>query len=192
MTQQACPIYARPPRTPAAAPRPARWPRRSRSAIVDFYYDQFDALKSINLPLYDRKVTAFIGPSGCGKSTLLRVLNRIYDLYPEAAGHRRGAARWREHPGAGHGPEPAAGPGRHGVPEADAVSDVDLRQHRLRHPPLRDGSRTSRWTAASSGAAPRRVVGRGQGQAEAERPRPVGRPAAAPVHRARDRGQARR
>jgi phosphate transport system ATP-binding protein len=27
-------------------------------------------------------VTAFIGPSGCGKSTLLRILNRIYDLYP--------------------------------------------------------------------------------------------------------------
>src|SRR5207249_3002665 len=26
--------------------------------------------------------TAFIGPSGCGKSTLLRVLNRMYDLYP--------------------------------------------------------------------------------------------------------------
>ena len=38
--------------------------------------------KNINLPLYDRKVTAFIGPSGCGKSTLLRVLNRMYDLYP--------------------------------------------------------------------------------------------------------------
>ncbi|MCW5688315.1 MAG: phosphate ABC transporter ATP-binding protein PstB, partial [Pseudolabrys sp.] len=30
----------------------------------------------------DRKVTAFIGPSGCGKSTLLRILNRMYDLYP--------------------------------------------------------------------------------------------------------------
>ena len=27
-------------------------------------------------------MTAFIGPSGCGKSTLLRVLNRMYDLYP--------------------------------------------------------------------------------------------------------------
>jgi phosphate transport system ATP-binding protein len=27
-------------------------------------------------------VTSFIGPSGCGKSTLLRVLNRMYDLYP--------------------------------------------------------------------------------------------------------------
>ncbi|HYM17283.1 MAG TPA: phosphate ABC transporter ATP-binding protein PstB, partial [Micropepsaceae bacterium] len=31
---------------------------------------------------YRNKVTAFIGPSGCGKSTLLRVLNRIYELYP--------------------------------------------------------------------------------------------------------------
>ena len=40
------------------------------------------ALKNVSLPLYDRKVTAFIGPSGCGKSTLLRVLNRIYELYP--------------------------------------------------------------------------------------------------------------
>ena len=34
------------------------------------------------MPLYQGKVTAFIGPSGCGKSTLLRVLNRMYDLYP--------------------------------------------------------------------------------------------------------------
>ena len=49
---------------------------------VDFFYDSFQALKNINLPLYDRRVTAFIGPSGCGKSTLLRVLNRIYELYP--------------------------------------------------------------------------------------------------------------
>src|SRR3954471_18829281 len=50
---------------------------------VSFYYGQFQALKSISVPLYDRKVTAFIGPSGCGKSTLLRILNRIYDLYPK-------------------------------------------------------------------------------------------------------------
>ncbi|GGC93522.1 phosphate ABC transporter ATP-binding protein PstB [Chelatococcus reniformis] len=47
-----------------------------------FYYGDSLALKGIDLPLYDRKVTAFIGPSGCGKSTLLRVLNRMYDLYP--------------------------------------------------------------------------------------------------------------
>jgi len=49
---------------------------------LDFYYGQNQALKKISLPLYDRTVTAFIGPSGCGKSTLLRVLNRMYDLYP--------------------------------------------------------------------------------------------------------------
>jgi phosphate transport system ATP-binding protein len=47
-----------------------------------FYYGPTLALKDINLPLYERKVTSFIGPSGCGKSTLLRVLNRMYDLYP--------------------------------------------------------------------------------------------------------------
>ena len=49
---------------------------------LNFYYGDNKALKSINVPLYDRKVTAFIGPSGCGKSTLLRILNRIYSLYP--------------------------------------------------------------------------------------------------------------
>src|SRR6202012_4921782 len=49
---------------------------------LDFFYGKNRALKDISLPLYDKKVTPFIGPSGCGKSTLLRVLNRIYDLYP--------------------------------------------------------------------------------------------------------------
>ena len=49
---------------------------------LQFYYGASLALKGINLPLYERKSTAFIGPSGCGKSTLLRVLNRMYDLYP--------------------------------------------------------------------------------------------------------------
>ena len=57
---------------------------RERISIrgLDFYYGDSRALKAISLPLFDRKVTAFIGPSGCGKSTLLRVLNRMYDLYP--------------------------------------------------------------------------------------------------------------
>jgi phosphate transport system ATP-binding protein len=49
---------------------------------LEFFYGKNRALKDITVPLHDRKVTAFIGPSGCGKSTLLRVLNRIYDLYP--------------------------------------------------------------------------------------------------------------
>jgi phosphate transport system ATP-binding protein len=49
---------------------------------LNFYYGATRALKDINVSLYRNKVTAFIGPSGCGKSTLLRILNRIYDLYP--------------------------------------------------------------------------------------------------------------
>ena len=49
---------------------------------LDFFYGDHRALKSVTVPLYQGRVTAFIGPSGCGKSTLLRVLNRMYDLYP--------------------------------------------------------------------------------------------------------------
>jgi len=49
---------------------------------MNFFYGESRALKDINIDLYAGKATAFIGPSGCGKSTLLRVLNRMYDLYP--------------------------------------------------------------------------------------------------------------
>ena len=64
-----------------AAKPPA--PEKISIREVDFFYDQFQAIKSVSMPLYEHKVTAFIGPSGCGKSTLLRVLNRMYDLYPK-------------------------------------------------------------------------------------------------------------
>ncbi len=49
---------------------------------LDFFYGDSRALKNVTIGLHTNKVTAFIGPSGCGKSTLLRVLNRMYDLYP--------------------------------------------------------------------------------------------------------------
>jgi phosphate transport system ATP-binding protein len=49
---------------------------------LNFYYGEYRALADINVNLLLNKVTAFIGPSGCGKSTLLRIINRIYDLYP--------------------------------------------------------------------------------------------------------------
>ena len=58
---------------------------------LNFFYGDNRALKNINCSLYQGKVMAFIGPSGCGKSTLLRILNRMYDLYPNqrAIGHVR-------------------------------------------------------------------------------------------------------
>jgi phosphate transport system ATP-binding protein len=70
---------------PAVAHTPSDQSRLAEKVTIrdlDFFYGDFRALKSVSLPLYENKVTAFIGPSGCGKSTLLRVLNRMYDLYP--------------------------------------------------------------------------------------------------------------
>jgi phosphate transport system ATP-binding protein len=64
------------------APERADLPEKVSIRDLEFFYGDSRALKSITLPLYENKVTAFIGPSGCGKSTLLRVLNRMYDLYP--------------------------------------------------------------------------------------------------------------
>ncbi len=49
---------------------------------LNFYYGDFQALKSIDFPVERNQVTALIGPSGCGKSTFLRCFNRMHDLYP--------------------------------------------------------------------------------------------------------------
>ena len=47
---------------------------------LKLFYGDKPALKGINLPIAEKRVTAFIGPSGCGKSTLLRCFNRMNDL----------------------------------------------------------------------------------------------------------------
>jgi phosphate transport system ATP-binding protein len=56
---------------------------KAEARSLDFYYGAFKALKGINMPIYQNKVTALIGPSGCGKSTFLRCFNRMHDLYPD-------------------------------------------------------------------------------------------------------------
>ena len=57
-------------------------PKKAEAKSLSFYYGTFQALKSVSMPIYERKVTALIGPSGCGKSTFLRCFNRMHDLYP--------------------------------------------------------------------------------------------------------------
>lgn len=47
---------------------------------LDLHYNEFQALKRVNLSIQPMRITAFIGPSGCGKSTLLKCLNRMNDL----------------------------------------------------------------------------------------------------------------
>ena len=49
---------------------------------LSFWYRDFQALKSVDLPIHRRRTTALIGASGCGKSTLLRCFNRMHDLKP--------------------------------------------------------------------------------------------------------------
>jgi phosphate transport system ATP-binding protein len=119
----------------AVAERAAANPNASVKLKVDkldFYYGEKRALKGINLDMVDRQVTAMIGPSGCGKSTLLRVLNRMYDLYP---GQRaEGKVLLDGQNVIGKEIDPAVLRARIGMvfQKANAIPDVDLRQHRLR------------------------------------------------------------
>lgn len=46
---------------------------------VKVWYDDFLAIKGIDMNIRENKITAFIGPSGCGKSTFLRLFNRMND-----------------------------------------------------------------------------------------------------------------
>jgi len=69
--------------SPRKAAAPAMPAPKLRVRNLNFYYGGFRAIKSVNLEIPDRRVTAFIGPSGCGKSTLLRTFNRMFELYPE-------------------------------------------------------------------------------------------------------------
>lgn len=46
---------------------------------MDLFYNEFQALKDINMKIKKNEITALIGPSGCGKSTFLKTLNRMND-----------------------------------------------------------------------------------------------------------------
>lgn len=55
---------------------------KAEAKNLNFYYTVVQALKNVNLPIAEKKITALIGPSGCGKTTFLRCFNRMHDLYP--------------------------------------------------------------------------------------------------------------
>lgn len=52
---------------------------RIEAKDVKVWYDDFQAIKGIDMVIKPNTVTAFIGPSGCGKSTFLRLFNRMND-----------------------------------------------------------------------------------------------------------------
>ncbi len=144
----------------------------------------------VNMKIYKNVITAMIGPSGCGKSTVVRSLNRMND---SIAGFRvTGEALYHGHDLYG------AASTRSRCAAASAWSSSARTRSRSRSSTTSPGRRGSSGMKAEprrarrEGAARRGAVGRGQGPPQAERARPLGRPAAAPVHRARDRDRARR
>jgi phosphate transport system ATP-binding protein len=51
---------------------------------LNIYYEDFQAVKDINLKIERNHITALIGPSGCGKSTVIRAFNRMNDFIPSS------------------------------------------------------------------------------------------------------------
>ena len=51
---------------------------------LNAWFDQFHAVKNINLSVEKNDILALIGPSGCGKSTFIRCLNRLHEEVPKA------------------------------------------------------------------------------------------------------------
>src|SRR6201999_1510043 len=74
----------------------------------------------------------------------------------------------------------------HGVPEADTVPDVDLRQHRVRREDVRAVVALGDGRPRGVGADESGALERGEGQAAAKRVWALGRPAATSLHRARN------
>jgi phosphate transport system ATP-binding protein len=62
--------------------RPDRGEDRTiiESRDLSVFYGEEQALRSIDIEIPEKRVTAMIGPSGCGKSTFLRSINRMNDL----------------------------------------------------------------------------------------------------------------
>jgi phosphate transport system ATP-binding protein len=47
---------------------------------LNLYYNDHQALRSINLDVDSKEIMAVIGPANSGKSSLLRALNRLYEI----------------------------------------------------------------------------------------------------------------
>jgi len=61
-------------------------PLETRIAVrnLEAGYANHKVLKSINMDVPPRSVTAIMGPSGCGKSTFIRCINRLHEETPGA------------------------------------------------------------------------------------------------------------
>jgi ABC-type phosphate/phosphonate transport system ATPase subunit len=87
-----------------------------RTAALNLWYGDFQALFDVNLDIKKGRVTSLIGPSGCGKSTFLRSVNRINEF------HRRLRQQYiRSGSRTGSGSQA----GRHGISTAQSAANID-------------------------------------------------------------------
>ena len=147
------------------------------------------ALMDVNVDIPEKGVMAFIGPSGCGKSTFLRCINRMNDTIPGC----RVTGKWRSTS------EDIYDPKLDVVQLRARVGMVFQKPNpfpksifeNVAYGPRIHGLATSKSELEEivddEPEAGRPVRG-GEGSPARLRHQPVGRPAAAPVHRPRDRG----
>ena len=160
---------------------------------LNIFYGDFRAVADVEMAVEPRSVTAFIGPSGCGKSTFLRTLNRMHEVIPGAHVQGSVAMDGVDLYGVRHRPGRGAPPGRHGVPAPQPVpDDVDRGERAGRHQAEQQAHLQGRRRRTSSRPSLRGANLWNEVKDRLNRPGsgPLGRPAAAAVHRARHRGQA--
>jgi phosphate transport system ATP-binding protein len=51
---------------------------------LNAWFENFQAVKNVNLTVAKNDILALIGPSGCGKSTFIRCINRLHEEVPKA------------------------------------------------------------------------------------------------------------
>ena len=91
---------------------------------LNAWYGKNQSLKSIDMTVAANHVTAVIGPSGCGKSTFVRCLNRMHETIPEARAEGSVKVGEMDVYGGGSDPGRSAPAHRHGLPEAESISDA--------------------------------------------------------------------
>ena len=82
------PAFVTPAPEPPQTPQPDAPPKDDIARIsvrkLDAGYGDHRILKSIDMDVPPRSVTAIMGPSGCGKSTFIRCINRLHEEIPGA------------------------------------------------------------------------------------------------------------
>jgi two-component system, OmpR family, phosphate regulon response regulator PhoB len=92
---------------------------QGRARNLNFYYGDFQALKNINMPIYDKKVTALIGPPAAASRPTCAASTACTTCIRATATRARSAAPGQHQPAVrGRRSDRGAHAHQHGVPEA--------------------------------------------------------------------------